>query len=90
MNRKTLQFHESRTFALFVLAAFLFLLPGTIQGQEKISLATSVDKSTITIGDLITYTVAVSRDPQVQVKMPSLGENLGGFVQCGENIRGAV
>lgn len=48
-------------------------------GQGEISLSASVDKAVITIGDLITYTVTVNRENGVEVKLPTLGQNLGGF-----------
>ena len=44
-----------------------------------ISVTSHVDKSRITIGDLIEYTVTVEHDDELQVEMPGLGENLGGF-----------
>ncbi len=49
------------------------------RSQSKVSLAASVDKAKITIGDLIIYTVTVTHDPDVKVQLPALGENLGGF-----------
>jgi len=47
--------------------------------QSSISIDSRVDKSAITIGDLITYTVEVTHDPEVQVVKPELAENLGAF-----------
>lgn len=47
--------------------------------EAPITILSSVDKSTITIGDLITYTVMIEHDEAVNVILPSLGENLGGF-----------
>ena len=44
-----------------------------------ISVSSQVDKSKITIGDLIRYTVTVTHDEKVQVEMPGTGANLGGF-----------
>jgi len=64
---------------MVILAVVLMLsLPGC-HAQEKISLQSKVDKSTITIGDLITYTVIVTRDTNMKIQLPSLGANLGGF-----------
>jgi hypothetical protein len=60
-------------------AALLLLLTGPGAGQDQVSLQASVDRATITIGDLITYTVTVIRDENVEVKLPDLGGNLGGF-----------
>lgn len=55
-------------------------LPVLVIGQDNsISVDSKVDKSRITIGDLVTYSVIVTRSPDVQVKMPELGSNLGAF-----------
>ena len=45
----------------------------------KISIQSTVSKSKITLGDTITYTVTVTREPDVKVKLPQLAENLGQF-----------
>ena len=68
-----------RSMKYLIIAAALNILPATGWAQGKITLSSSVDKATITIGDLITYTVTVSRDEDVEVRLPALGENLGGF-----------
>lgn len=47
--------------------------------EAPISIISSVDRSTITIGDLITYTVKIEHDETINVILPSLGENLGEF-----------
>jgi len=47
--------------------------------EGVISVSSKVDKSRITIGDLIKYTVTVTHNRDVKVKMPGLGANLGGF-----------
>jgi len=63
--------------AILVLAVFL---PGSgIRAQGEVSVSARVDRSTITIGDLITYTVEVVHDKGVDVRLPGLGENLGSF-----------
>lgn len=62
-----------------MLSLVLLYPPGFAQGQSKISLSASVDKAIITIGDLITYSVVIKHDRDVQVRLPELGENLGGF-----------
>jgi len=48
-------------------------------GKGKVSIESSVDRSRITIGDLITYTVKITRDPDVKVELPGLAANLGQF-----------
>jgi len=63
---------------------FLFLFsffPQLLLSQDtpEVTISGSVDSSTITIGDLITYTVKITHDEGVAVQLPSLGENLGGF-----------
>ena len=58
----------------------LILVYGFVLAQEpQISLSSSIDKSRMTIGDLINYTVEVTHDKAVRVEMPGLGANLGGF-----------
>jgi hypothetical protein len=44
-----------------------------------LTVTSAVDKSRITIGDLIEYTVTVSSQKGVKVEMPGLGANLGKF-----------
>ncbi len=47
--------------------------------EPPVTVTSAVDKSRITIGDLIEYTVKVSHRKDVKVEMPGLGANLGGF-----------
>lgn len=47
--------------------------------QQSVVVSSTVDKSKIAIGDLITYSVEVTHDPAVQVEMPELGVHLGAF-----------
>lgn len=49
------------------------------QESGFISVDSEVDKSTITIGDLIEYKVTAKHAPNVQIFWPSLGSNLGAF-----------
>lgn len=55
------------------------LLAAQSSSEAPITILSSVDKSTITIGDLITYIVIIEHEKTVNVILPSLGENLGGF-----------
>lgn len=57
------------------------LSAGQAIGQEDapVSIASSVDKTTIRIGDLIHYQIEVTHDPEVQIQLPGEGANLGGF-----------
>ena len=58
----------------------LVIDPMVLKAQaEDISISSSVDKSRITIGDLVRYRVTVTHDESIQVEMPGLGVNLGGF-----------
>lgn len=61
------------------LVAIIFLTGYVFAQEASISIDSKVDKSTITIGDLVTYSVIVTRNPEVQVEMPELGANLGAF-----------
>jgi hypothetical protein len=47
--------------------------------QPSVTAASRVDKSRITIGDLIRYTVTVSHPKDIAVASPGTGANLGGF-----------
>jgi len=56
------------------------LTPSLAQAQEPpLTVTSAVDRSRITIGDLIEYTVTVAHRKDVKVEMPGLGANLGGF-----------
>jgi len=50
-----------------------------VAANGKISLEAKVDKNRIKIGDLIKYSIVVTRDENVNVEMPGLGANLGAF-----------
>lgn len=59
---------------------FALVAPGlSFASIGKISLEAKVDKSKITIGDLIQYSIVVTRDANVTIEMPELGANLGAF-----------
>ena len=47
--------------------------------EPSVTAASAVDKSRITIGDLIRYTVTVSHPKDIAVATPGTGANLGGF-----------
>ncbi|MFQ5706437.1 MAG: hypothetical protein ACE5HO_03260 [bacterium] len=73
----------SKTFSSFlalgVLLAGLALAAGLTYGQGGVpSVESKIDKTTITIGDVVTYSIIVTRDPDVQVDIP-LAANLGKF-----------
>ena len=64
---------------LFLFIIFPILVWTQEDQGERISVSSSVDKSRITIGDLVRYTVTVTHDENIEVEMPGLGANLGGF-----------
>jgi len=59
--------------------AFPTLTAPESSGSRNLSIESRVDKSTITIGELVKYSITVTRDESVQVEMPGLAANLGGF-----------
>lgn len=62
----------------FIVTAILWA--GNLFSQQNaIAIDSKVDKSTITIGDLIKYTVEVTRSPEIVIEMPELASNLGAF-----------
>lgn len=69
--------------AFFVFGLFLscFLLTSLSLFAQKslIEVAAGVDKSVITIGDRITYTLKITRDKNLRIEQPGPGANLGMF-----------
>jgi hypothetical protein len=75
MRRNYIHIHR-----LLLIILFTGLLPMKAMSQEpQVSVSSQVDKARITIGDLIEYSITVVHDKDVQVEMPGLGANLGGF-----------
>ncbi len=62
-----------KIFFLFVLAAF----PAT--AQHSVAIDSRIDKSTIRIGDVVTYSITVTRSPEVEMMWPGMAANLGAF-----------
>jgi len=60
-------------FALFFPTSFAYTQ------ESLISIDSKIDKHTITIGDLVTYSIIVTHAAEVQVELPELGANLGAF-----------
>ena len=59
---------------------FTVLISMKVMSQEpQVSVSSQVDKARITIGDLIEYSITVVHDKDIQIEMPGLGANLGGF-----------
>jgi len=61
-------------FIKLYISLFLFLLQ-----SGGISVESKVDRSVITIGDLVRYEIVVKRDKELKVEMPGLATNLGYF-----------
>lgn len=70
---------RSRTFLFVWLLAGLAVVSGAADPEPSVTAASAVDKSRITIGDLIRYTVTVSHPKDIAVATPGTGANLGGF-----------
>ncbi len=62
-----------------LLPVFVVALAALLQAQDKISVESTIDKQTITIGDRITYTVRISSDTSLTVDSLTVGTNLGAF-----------
>jgi len=56
-----------------------FLSGFSLAQEAQVAVSSKVDRSRITIGDLIIYTVTVTHDKEIGVEMPGLGANLGEF-----------
>ena len=54
-------------------------IPAVAFAQNKITINSTVDKDKILIGDVVTYSVEVAHDEDVELQMPSLAANLGAF-----------
>ncbi len=51
----------------------------TVQSVPGVEVRTSVDKSEIFVGDLVTYTLTIFYDSTIELLPPPLGANLGSF-----------
>jgi len=54
-------------------------VPDTVQSAQGLSIESSVDRSEIYIGDLITYTLSVIYESTITLTPPPIGANLGAF-----------
>lgn len=79
MNRAAGIIYTFRIFALVFIGALAAGVahPG-LQGAS-VAINSSVDKNHITIGDLIRYSVKITRDSDLVVELPGLAANLGEF-----------
>jgi len=62
---------------VFHILLFLTLFFGT--GAASVSIEAAVDKSTITVGDPIKYSIKIARNKETTVLLPPPGEQLGWF-----------
>ncbi len=77
----------SRVHLVLVVAALVLCASGgavyaqgdTVKTLPGIEITTSVDSATVTIGDLITYTISIVYDSSYELVPPPLGANLGAF-----------
>ena len=72
-----------------VLVGWLALLAAQAV-HAGVTLESRVDTTTMRIGDVVTYSIIVARDESTQVRLPSLGANLGGFEIRDFNVRKPV
>jgi len=68
-------------FRTYVLTAFLTVVltvPAWTQGGQ-VSVESRLDKSEVTVGELVKYEIIIRFSPELQVAAPPAGINLGGF-----------
>lgn len=70
---------NKRNYFFILLLGLLNAAAFTVFGQGSIVAESQVDRSQMLIGDVITYSIAVTYDPSLEVQMPSPGVNLGQF-----------
>lgn len=66
-----------RVYSLIILAGLMLSAP--VRGQDRISVESTIDKQSITIGDHVRYTVKISADTSLLVDSLAVGTNLGMF-----------
>lgn len=76
LNRRNLNHVLAR---LISIAFVLVLLITAIAQTPLIEVTAQVDKSVITIGDRITYTLKIKRDKKLRIEQPGPAANLGSF-----------
>ncbi len=53
--------------------------PAAAEPRAPVEAATTVDRAVATTGDVITYTVSVDYDPEVEIDLPEPGAEIAGF-----------
>ncbi|NOZ55647.1 MAG: protein BatD [Calditrichaeota bacterium] len=74
-----------RTWTTIVALGLALLAASAV--RASVTLESRVDTTTMRIGDVVTYSIIVARDESTQVRLPSLGANLGGFEIRDFNVR---
>ena len=69
----------SRSSGVLAAALATMLVAGQLAGAAEVVVRTSVDKSKVTVGDRLKYTVTIEADPKLKVIPPDIGLNLGQF-----------
>lgn len=71
---------KSVTYAFCCIGALIFIVPVSAFFQRgDVSVESRIDKSQVTVGDLVLYEVIVKHSPDIEITMPPPGINLGGF-----------
>jgi hypothetical protein len=65
--------------ALNLFIQFFFFSFWLYSQESPVAVESRIDKSSITIGDTVRYTVRLTHDADVKVNWPALGANLGAF-----------
>ena len=78
-DRYNMKVHLTVSLSLLAICGILSYGCATHAQEERILVESSVDRSTITVGDPITYTLTITRAESVVVRPPEMGVNLGQF-----------
>jgi hypothetical protein len=65
--------------SLLLALAMVFVCGAVFPQGERIQVHSLVDKAAVTVGDSITYSLVITRDPGIEITAPDLGSNLGQF-----------
>ena len=71
--------YRTNKIAAVIVAVLIIFSTASMAAEPAVGVSVSVDKTEMTIGDLVTLTVSVRYPKGVNVKIPSLGEKLGEF-----------
>ena len=71
--------YRANKIAAIIVTVLVIFSTSSMAAEPAVGVSVSVDKTEITIGDLVTLTVSVRYPKGVSVKIPSLGDKLGEF-----------